>query len=196
MSLPRVLLERLSVRHLRNLSHVDLEPARRVNVIGGNNGQGKTSLLEAVYLACTSKSFRTARPAELIQHGSDTGSARARLADYGDDDGPAPIAREQTVAVQGRRVQVRTDGNRPASLAEFATRSPVVAFHPDELTLSTGPAQGRRTLLDRLALFMQPTSGDHRARYQRSLRSRHVLLRRPSPDEAEILAFERLVILL
>jgi DNA replication and repair protein RecF len=187
-----VLLERLSVRHLRNLGRVDFEPAPRVNVVGGNNGQGKTSLLEAIYLACTSKSFRTSRPAELVQHGQDVASTRARLVDLDDDDARPPIAREQTVAIAGRRVSVRLDGNRPGSLAEFATRSPVVAFHPDELALSTGPAQGRRTLLDRLALFMSPTSADHRARYQRALRSRHVALRRPSPDEAEILVFERL----
>lgn len=192
MALPRVLLERLSVRHLRNLRRVDLEPAARVNVIAGNNGQGKTSLLEAIYLACTSKSFRTARLAELVEHAQPVASVRARLVDGDDDDARAPLAREQVVAIEGRRVQVRLDGNRPASLAEFATRSPVVAFHPDELALSTGPAQGRRTLLDRLALFMSPTSADHRARYQRALRSRHLALRRPTPDDAEISAFERL----
>jgi DNA replication and repair protein RecF len=185
-----VLLERLSVRHLRNLTHVELEPAPRVNVIAGNNGQGKTSLLEAIYLACTSRSFRTSRLGELVQHGAAIATARARLAEHGGS--APPLAREQLAAIEGRRVQVRVDGNRPASLAEFATRSPVVAFHPDELTLSTGPAAGRRTLLDRLALFMFPASVDHRSRYHRALRSRHLLLRRPSPDEAEIGAFERL----
>lgn len=192
MSPPRVLLQRLSVRSLRNLTHLDLEPAARVNVVAGNNGQGKTSLLEAIYLACTSRSFRTARPPELVQHGAAAASARARFVDQDDDALHAPLAREQVVAIEGRRVQVRLDGNRPASLADFATRSPVVAFHPDELTLSTGPAQGRRTLLDRLALFMAPASADHRARYQRALRSRHLGLRRPSVDPAEIEAYERI----
>ena len=105
------------------------------------------------------------------------------------------VAREQTAAVEGKSCVVRIDGNRPASLASFATRSPVIAFHPGELTLSTGPATGRRTLLDRLALFMDPTSADHRARYTRALKARHQLLHRGEGgtlDSAEIDAFEEL----
>lgn len=190
MAFPRLLLERLSIRNLRNLTRLDLEPAPRINVVSGNNGEGKTSLLEAIYLACTSRSFRTARPAELLQHGAETATSRAWLAEHGD--GASRLVREQTVAVEGRKLHVRVDGNRPSSLAEFATRSPIVAFHPDELSLSTGPAVGRRTLLDRLALFMQPTSAHHRARYQYALRSRQMLLQRPSPEESELEAFERL----
>ncbi len=73
---------------------------------------------------------------------------------------------------------MRIDGNRPPSLASFATRSPVVAFHAEELALSRGPASARRTLLDRLALFMDPQSADHRARYAQALRARHELLHR------------------
>lgn len=192
--LPSLLLERLSVRDLRNLARVDIEPAPRLNVIAGNNGQGKTSLLEAIYFAATSRSFRTARAAELVRHGESVASARARFVERHGD--LAPLAREQTAAVEHKRCVVRIDGNRPPSLASFATRSPVVAFHPDELALSTGPAGGRRTLLDRLALFMAPQSADHRARYARALRARHELLHRglgaAGQASAELDAFEEL----
>jgi DNA replication and repair protein RecF len=91
---------------------------------------------------------------------------------------------------------VSIDGNRSANLAEFATRSPVVAFHPDELALSAGPAPLRRTLLDRLALFMDPLTADHRARYARALKARQELLRRGfaegSAEARAIEAFEEL----
>jgi DNA replication and repair protein RecF len=188
------MLERLVVRELRNLSRVELEPAPRLNVISGNNGQGKTSLLEAIYFAATSRSFRTHRIAELVRHGVSVGSARARFVERRDD--LPPLAREQVAAVEGSRCSVLIDGNRPPSLASFATRSPVVAFHPEELTLSTGPACVRRTLLDRLALFMEPRSADHRARYAHALRARHELLRRGAgldgQASAELEAFEEL----
>src|SRR5262249_11730933 len=75
------------------------------------------------------------------------------------------------------------------------TRSPVIAFHPDELALSTGPAAGRRTLLDRLALFMGATSAGHRARYTRAIRTRQQLLhddRGGALEAGEIDAFEEL----
>jgi len=190
--MPNLQLARLRVRGFRNLERVDLEPAPRLNVIAGNNGHGKTSLLEAVYFAATSRSFRTHRAAELVRHGAAVASVTARFVELADD--LPPLAREQTAAVERSRTFVRVDGNRPASLAEFATRSPVVAFHPDELTLSSGPASGRRTLLDRLALFMSPTSADHRARYARALKTRQELLRRAEGElaSAEIDAFEEL----
>jgi DNA replication and repair protein RecF len=194
---PSLLLERLRVRDLRNLGKVDLEPAARVNVVAGNNGQGKTSLLEAIYFVATSRSFRTHRAAELIRHGATVASVTARFAEVGGsspEEAP-PLAREQTAAVEGSRCVVRIEGNRPGSLAEYATRSPVIAFHPDEMTLSSGPANGRRTLLDRLALFMGPASADHRARYARALRARHQLLRKHEGgvlESAEIDAFEEL----
>jgi DNA replication and repair protein RecF len=191
--MPRLLLERLRVRDLRNLEHVDFEPAPRVNVVSGDNGHGKTSLLEAIYFAATSRSFRTHRPAELLRHGAAVASVRARFAEIAED--RTPIRREQTAAVEGAYCAVRIDGNRPVSLAAFATRSPVIAFHPEELALSTGPPLGRRTLLDRLALFIDPTSADHRARYLRALKARQQLLRKcagTNLDSTEIDAFEEL----
>lgn len=190
--MPTLLLDRLRVRDFRNLSRVEIEPAPRLNVIAGNNGHGKTSLLEAIYFAATSRSFRTHRAAELLRHGASIASVAARFVEA--SDGLPPLAREQTAAVERGRSVVRIDGNRPSSLAEYATRSPVIAFHPEELALSSGPAGGRRTLLDRLALFMSPASADHRARYTRALKARGELLRRAEGEleSAEIDAFEEL----
>jgi len=191
--MPSLLLERLRVRDLRNLNRVDLEPAPRLNVISGNNGHGKTSLLEAIYFVATSRSFRTHRAADLVRHAAAAAAVTARFVELGEE-GSSP-AREQSAATEGKGCVVRVDGNRPASLSEYATRSPVIAFHPDEMVLSSGPAAGRRTLLDRLALFISPASSDHRARYARALKARQQLLRRAeggSLETSEIEAFEEL----
>ena len=110
--MPRLLLDRLRVRDLRNLVEVDLAPAARVNVISGNNGHGKTSLLEAIYFAATSRSFRTPRPAELLRHGAAQAVVKARFLEAGEggaDDLP-PLAREQVASVGGRGCTVRIDG--------------------------------------------------------------------------------------
>src|SRR3954469_19939703 len=98
--MPRLLLERLRVRDLRNLEQVDFEPAPRVNVVTGDNGHGKTSLLEAIYFAATSKSFRTHRPGELVRHGASVATARARFVEISED--RAPLGREQIAAVEGK----------------------------------------------------------------------------------------------
>jgi len=195
LSMKRLELEKLLVRSLRVITRVDITPAPRLNVIWGNNGHGKTSLLEAIYFVATSRSFRTSRAVELVRHGDEAASVRARFIERVEDaEGLPPLAREQTAAAAKRGVVVHLDGNRPRSLAEYATRSPVVAFHPDELELSSGPALLRRTLLDRLALFIDPQSAEERARYTRALKARHELLRRGegagSLDTRELDAFE------
>ncbi|MBK8252489.1 MAG: DNA replication and repair protein RecF [Polyangiaceae bacterium] len=189
---PKLVITSLTVRDFRNLAKVEIVFSPRFNVISGQNGQGKTSLLEAIYFVATSKSFRTHRSAELVRHGQEAASVRAEFIEDPQDQGLAPLVREQHAAVAGARVVVKIDGARPSTLASFATRSPVITFHPDEMALSTGPAGLRRTLLDRLSLFMTPESADHRSRYDRAVKARQELLRRGSESESEIEAFEHL----
>lgn len=191
-ALPSLALEALSVRDFRNLARIDIEPAPRMNVVSGSNGHGKTSLLEAIYFAATSRSFRTHRIGDLIRHGEKVASVKARFSENKSDLPPLP--REQTAAASGRGCVVTLDGNKPQSLASFATRSPVVVFHPEEMALSTGPASLRRKLLDRVALFIDPASADKKARYTHAIRARQELLqRRGAPAQpSEIEAFEAL----
>lgn len=176
----------LTVRNLRNLAHVTFAPAPRLTVIAGDNGQGKTSILEAMYLVATSRSFRTSKLREIVSHGSTTGSVKALL-----DDGTEE--REQVVGIEGATRRVLLSGKRPNGLAEYAVQSPIVVFHPGEMTLSSGPATFRRTLLDRIALFVDATSMDHQARYTVASRSRQRALSMRGANAADLEAFERLM---
>src|SRR6187549_2159883 len=115
--LPVLRLERLAVRDVRNLERVDIEPSATVNVISGDNGQGKTSLLEAIYLVATSRSFRTTSAAEIVRHGAAAASVRARFTETPED--LPPTEREQVVGIQNGRCSVRVDNNRPSSLGAF-----------------------------------------------------------------------------
>ena len=180
-------LERATVRDFRNLEALDFRPCRGINVIAGDNGQGKTSLLEAVYFAATSKSFRTSRSRELVSHGRESATVKARFVEARGE--MAPLAREQVASVHKSTVQVRVDDNKPDSLASYATLSPVVVFHPDDLVLSTGPAAGRRRLLDRVGVYLDPTSLAQGSRYARALKARQELLRRGAGD-IEVDAYE------
>lgn len=176
----------LSIRNLRNLKSVDLRPSPRLTVIAGDNGQGKTSILEAMYLVATSRSFRTSRLREIVSHGEPAGSVRASI-----DDGIEE--REQVVGIEGATRRVLIEGKRPPSLASYAVRSPVVVFHPGELTLSSGPASVRRTLLDRIALFVDATSMDHLARFSKASRSRQRALQQRGTTATDLDAFEHLM---
>ena len=183
--IPTVALRRVSVRAVRNLASVELEPAPRLNVISGDNGQGKTSLLEAIYLVATTRSFRAERTVEVLQTGRDRATVIALVAE-------GAQVREQRAVVGPRVTSYLVDGQRPERLARFATLTPVVVFHPGDLRLVTGPAALRRTLLDRVALFHEPTSGDHRRRYLHALRERQRALEQRGPTAGDVSAYEDL----
>ena len=182
----QVAFQRISVRAFRNLCQLDFEPAARLNVIVGDNGQGKTSLLEALYLVASSRSFRTDRLAEVVQDSAEQATVRATIAEDGQP-------HEQRAIVQRSSRTVLLDGKRPSRLSAYATRTPVVVFHPGDLLLVTGPAGMRRTLLDRIALFGDPASGDDRRRYLRAARQRQRVLEERGADAPELAAFERLM---
>ncbi len=180
------IVRQLSIRGLRNLQAVDLEPAETVNVVYGDNGQGKTSLLEAIYLVATTRSFRTHRVKELIAHGVEACHMSTRL-----DDGVS--ARTQTIAMSAGQQIVRVDGQKPESLAAYAIRTPVVVFHPGELGLTMGTAAVRRTLMDRVALFQKPSSLAANRAYTRAMRERQKALETEGVRSRSVDAWEQLL---
>ncbi len=184
-----LVLERVSVRALRNLAHVDFTPGPRFNVISGDNGQGKTSLLEAIYLGATSRSFRTSRIAELIAHGESIGSSKLVV---GQDEG----THEQSVGLSaaGGARQARIEGKRPPSLAAFAARTPVVVFHPGEVALSTGSSSERRRLLDRVVLHTAFSKMDDLAAYTRAMRERQQALEARGDRATDLEEWETLMV--
>ena len=130
---PPLVLEVLSTTDFRNLAKGEHELSPAFNVFSGDNGQGKTNVLEAVYFLATSKSFRTSRLVELPAHGAEVAFVRGRLSE-----GSHP--RLQAVGLKGAARAPRIDGKRPRSLFEYAVRSPVVVFPPGEVGLSMGPS--------------------------------------------------------
>ncbi|MDP9151142.1 MAG: DNA replication and repair protein RecF [Myxococcota bacterium] len=174
-------VEELSVRSFRNLSSVDLAFGPGFNVLSGDNGQGKTNLLEALYVLATSRSFRTAKLSEIVESGpadgaEDVAEQPARTATVRAlvrEDG---MARSQSVGMRGGGRAVRIDGQRISPLASYAVRTPTVVFHPGAVSLSSGTGAERRKLLDRLALYISPASLGDAVAYGRAARARQRVL--------------------
>ena len=127
--------------NLRNVERADLEPGPRFNVLSGDNGQGKTSLLEAIYLSARRKSFRTSKLGELVAHGRGSRAACERSVADG------RRAREQSDRPRRReRATCRSTASaRRASRATPCARRSS-CFIRARWSLSSGPASKRRTL--------------------------------------------------
>ncbi len=177
----------LQIRGFRNLTRVDVDLGDRFNVVAGENGQGKTNLIEAIYVAATSKSFRTSKLGDLVGFGQELASVRATIREDGE-------ARTQSVGLKpGSRV-VRIDDKRPPSLAVYAVRTPVVVFHPGEISLSMGGSSERRRLLDRTALYLSPQSMLELESYARALKERQRALETRGPSASDLADWETLCV--
>jgi DNA replication and repair protein RecF len=179
-------IETLSVRDLRNLSSVDLTLGPRFNVLAGDNGQGKTNLLEALYLLATSRSFRTSKLSDLLGSSGQVASIRAQVRE-GDE------VRVQSVGLRSGFRLVRLDGKRPVSLAEYAVRTPIVVFHPGVLSLTLGSGSERRKLLDRISLYLSPSSFAEGEAYTRAMRARQRVLELRGESAADLVEWEALL---
>lgn len=180
-------LESLSVRGFRNLTAVDLALGPRFNILSGDNGQGKTNLLEAAYVLATSRSFRTTRLSDLVERGGETASIRAAVREDVE-------LRVQSVAVRPGLRAVRIDGKPPATLAEYAVMTPVVVFHPGALSLSAGSGADRRRLLDRIALYLLPASLADAQGYSRASRARQRALEARGESAVDLDDWEELMV--
>ena len=177
---------RLSVRNVRNLRHVDVEPGARLNVFSGDNGQGKTNLVEAIYLGATTKSFRTSKLKELLTEGEREGSVRLSVA------GDPPY--EQSVGIRAGGRVLRVDGAAPPSAVAYASRTPVVVFSPTEVALSMGSSRERRRLLDQIALYTTPARAEASSRMAHALSSRQRVLETRGTGAADLDAWEDLIV--
>lgn len=170
---PAFVLEKLSVRSFRNLENVEADFSPRLNVLHGDNGQGKTNVLEAIYALCTSKSFRTSAFSDLLPFGGGSEAAVASVRGRFLEDG---LPREQSLGLARGKRSARIDGKRPRSLADYARHSPVVVFYPGELSLTMGPSRERRRLLDRVGFFLTPAYATDLESFGAALRSRQKVL--------------------
>ena len=182
----RVAFRRIAVSGFRNLADAELIPGPGLTLITGDNGQGKTSLLEAFYFVATSRSFRTEKLVTLVQQGRERLGARAEI-----EEG-ARTREQRAEIVRGTR-RVAIDGKRPKRLVDYALRTPVVAFHPGDLELVSGAASVRRRLLDRVALFVDPHGYDARGAYEQAVKERQRVLEERGERAPDLEAYEPLI---
>lgn len=163
-------LEKLTARQFRNLTEAVLVWGPGFNVIWGDNAQGKTNLLEAVYLLGHLKSFRGTRTAELIQHGMPAARLSGEVF-------RTNVQHHVEVTLEEKGQTPRLDGKPVQRLSQFLGTLRPVLFTADELFLLKGAPVGRRSLLDRAVLQADPGYLDLVQAYTRILRQRNHLLR-------------------
>lgn len=162
-------ISRLNLENFRNMEYLSVFPCETVNIIYGDNAQGKTNLLEAVWLLSGAKSFRGAKDADFVRFGE----SRAVIESEFFCDG-----RQQTskIQIEGKKTAWLNDIKKD-SVTAFAGIFTAVVFSPSHLSLvKDGPA-GRRKFLDTSICQITPRYIGIISQYQRILLQRNTLLK-------------------
>ena len=171
MSEARVVLRSLAVRDFRNLARIDVALPEEGMAVVGENGQGKTNLLEAVYYLHLLRSARGARDVDIVRLGAPGFHVSARV------DGGEHHELSAGFERAGRRKRVKVDGAEPARLSDALGALPCVLFSPADVELVAGAPSARRRFLDiMLALSSRPYLAALQ-RYRHALAQRNAALR-------------------
>jgi DNA replication and repair protein RecF len=176
---------RLALTDFRSYASALIEPGPGFVLLSGDNGAGKTNVLEAVSLLTPGRGLRGAALSEMARQNGDGAfaiAARLREAELGT--GTLPNAPERRL--------VRVNG-APAAVNSLSEWLSVLWLTPAMDRLFSGSAGERRRFLDRLVLALEPAHAHHSARYEAAMRARNKLLADPQWDEEWLAALEALM---
>lgn len=163
---------RLTASGLRRFESVTIEPAAGLNLITGDNGAGKTSLLEALHLMAYGRSFRGRVRDGLVRTGSDAVEVFVEWRE-----GPDARQRRAGLRHTGQTWVGRLDGENVAQLGELCAALAVVSFEPGSHALVTGGGEPRRRFVDWGLFHVEPDFLPLWRRYARALKQRNALLK-------------------
>ena len=176
------MLDRISLTRFRNHSATEIAGTAQFNLLVGENGAGKTNVLEAISLLSPGRGLRRAALAEIVQHGASDGFGVGASLGTGLGEEPVRLATYSEAQQPGRR-KVRINGaeTTATALGEWLA---LTWLTPAMDGLFTGPAADRRRFVDRMALALDPGHAVHATRYEGALRERNRLLSDDRPPES------------
>jgi DNA replication and repair protein RecF len=179
-------VSQLKVYNFRNLADQTVELQNGPVYITGLNGNGKTNLVEALYVLSGSRSFRTSSQSELLKWGKRESSVFGTIARK---DGTDEIGIAFT---PGQRTAFK-NGNQLSSVSDLVGLCGVVAFSPSDLSLVKGAPAGRRRFLDRHMVDLQPSFLGTLVAYQRAVASKAALLKNSNVDLSQVEAWNEIL---
>ncbi|MFO1500489.1 MAG: DNA replication/repair protein RecF [Verrucomicrobiota bacterium] len=176
-------LAQLRLRDFRNYARLDAEFPPGFHLFLGDNAQGKTNILEAIYLVATTRSFRGAGGSQMIRHGQKGYFIGATVVSDG--------AHRTKVFWSPQQRSLTLDDRPVRRLSEYFGVFRAVVFSADDLQLVKGPSSRRRRFLDLLLTQTEPAYLLLLQRYTHSVRSRNALLKQNRADLTALEGFSR-----
>jgi len=176
-------LAHLRLRDFRNYARLDADFAPGFHLLLGDNAQGKTNILEAVYLMATLRSFRGVGGAQMIRHGAKGYFVGGNVVGQG--------GHEIKIYWSARERKLALDGQPVKKLTDYLGVLRTVVFCTEDLQLVKGAARARRRFLDLLLAQTRPDYLPLLQHYMHTVRARNALLKQRAIDEAALDSFSQ-----
>jgi DNA replication and repair protein RecF len=166
-----LLIEKLKIENLRNISYADITPHKKINIILGSNGAGKTTLLESIYILARARSFRQYNTSSLIQENREQLNLFSQLQTSTNQRNRIGLQKSK------KKTEIRKDGNSLRKLSELAKTIPLIFITPNIQRVIEEKPEHRRRLLNWGLFHVEHTYGDLAYRYKKILLQRNNSLR-------------------
>lgn len=177
-------LKQLNLTNFKNIAEVELTFSEKINCFLGNNGMGKSNLLDAVYMLSFTKSFTAMTDAQVIKKGEEFATARAIYERHGEDE-------ELTMGlVRGRRKSLKRSGKEYKRLSEHIGVYPLVMAAPHDIDLIRQSGEERRRWIDMVISQSDTRYLQALMRYNAALEQRNRMLRDGLTDATLFLAVD------
>ncbi|ADU28296.1 DNA replication/repair protein RecF [Evansella cellulosilytica] len=173
-------IKQITIRDYRNYDHLTLPFNNKINVIIGENAQGKTNLMESIYVLAMAKSHRTTKDKELIRWDQPFAKVEGQI-----NNKNGPLQMEVIFSTKGKKVKINHLEKK--RLSEYIGSCNIVMFAPEDLSLVKGSPQIRRRFLDMEMGQIHPVYLYYLSQYHKQLKQRNqwlkdVLQKKQKPD--------------
>ena len=164
-------IKEIELKDFRNYKELRTSFSKNVNIFLGNNAQGKTNLLEGIYLNAMAKSFKTTKDKELIRFGEEFCKIKT-IAFFDDDEHSTEIV----INKEGKK-GVKLDGVKINRTSELLERIFIIIFSPEDLKIVKDEPEKRRKFIDRELCQIKPGYYNDLNNYKRVLKQRNTYLK-------------------
>lgn len=176
-------LQELKLNHYKNHTDTKLKFRSGVNVFVGNNGEGKTNLLDAIHIACYGRSYFSNREVHIKQYDASFYRVEARIIQKN-------MPEKVVVKYDGQAKTIEVDGVAIAGLVDFLGRYPVTMISPGDIELVHGGSEVRRKFLDQILSQTDRAYLESLIQYSRVLKQRNTFLKNPYNEKSARILIE------
>ena len=169
-------IREIELKDFRNYRELKVSFSDRVNIFLGNNAQGKTNLLESIYLNAMARSFKSVKDRELIRFGEEFCRIRSKSVSDGQEQDT-----EIVITGDGKKI-IKIDGVKASKTSQLLERIFIIIFSPEDLKIVKDEPEKRRKFIDRELCQIKPGYYSDLSNYKRVLKQRNIYLKENEID--------------